>query len=341
MLKKIVLTLHLLLAFIGWAQIGGEHTFQFLNLISSPRQAALGGKTLTNADYDVTQALYNPAAINPEMDKQMALNYVSYLGSVSYGTAAYAHNFNKKLKTLHAGVTYINYGSFQGYDENGVKTNDFSGNETALSLGYATQIKGYPNIHLGANAKVITSKLEQYSSVGIATDLACMYINPETKFQVALVLRNLGTQLTTYSGVKEPLPFEVALGVSKRLENVPIRWHLTFDNLQKWPIANANPSRIKTDLEGNVTKENVNFVTDFIRHTMFGLELFPEKGFNLRLGYNFRRGQELRIEEQRNFVGLTAGFSVKLKRFRFSYTHAKYSGFDNSNLFGIHLDLGN
>ena len=39
------------------AQLGGESTYQFLNLMSSPRQAALGGKVLTNVDYDVTQAL--------------------------------------------------------------------------------------------------------------------------------------------------------------------------------------------------------------------------------------------------------------------------------------------
>ena len=50
------------------AQLGGESTYQFLNLISSPRQASLGGKVITNVDYDVTQALYNPATINVEMD---------------------------------------------------------------------------------------------------------------------------------------------------------------------------------------------------------------------------------------------------------------------------------
>ena len=52
------------------AQIGGETTYQFLNLVSSPRQAALGGKVFTNVDYDVTQALTNPATINVEMDNQ-------------------------------------------------------------------------------------------------------------------------------------------------------------------------------------------------------------------------------------------------------------------------------
>ena len=64
---KLVFTLFLTALFSCFvsAQLGGESTYQFLNLISSPREAALGGKVVTNIDYDVTQALYNPATINP------------------------------------------------------------------------------------------------------------------------------------------------------------------------------------------------------------------------------------------------------------------------------------
>jgi len=68
MFKKIVPLCFILFGTYCFAQLGGQSTYQFLNLVSSPRQAALGGKSLTNIDYDVAQALYNPATINPEMD---------------------------------------------------------------------------------------------------------------------------------------------------------------------------------------------------------------------------------------------------------------------------------
>ena len=142
MLKKIITVFCLFLGSLTFAQVGGEATYQFLNLVSSPRQAALGGKVLTNVDYDVTQALYNPATINVAMDNQLAINYTSYLGGISYGTAAYAYTIDRRTQTFHAGVTYINYGSFEGYDENGNETGTFTGNEAALSMGYALQI-GY------------------------------------------------------------------------------------------------------------------------------------------------------------------------------------------------------
>lgn len=338
MFRKIITFYCLCFCPIIFAQIGGEHTYQFLNLITSPRQAALGGKVLTNVDYDVTQALFNPATINVEMDNQLAVNYTNYLGGISYGTAAYAYTLDRRTQTFHAGVTYINYGSFDGYDEQGNATGTFSGGEAALSFGYARQI-GYSDFYLGGNMKLISSKLEQYTSFGAAIDLGLLYINEYLDFNAALVIRNFGTQITTYAGLKERLPFEVSLGLSQKLENVPIRWHVTFENLQQWPIASSNPARTTSDLNGNQSDEKVGFLGQVIRHTILGAELFPEGGFNIRLGYNFRRGEELRIVDQRNFSGLSAGISIKMNKMRFSYTHAKYTSAANSNFFGLQIDL--
>jgi hypothetical protein len=321
-----------------FAQLGGNATYQFLNLMSSPRQAALGGKVITNVDYDVTQALYNPATINIEMDNQLALNYANHLGDIRYGTAAYAYTVDRRTQTFHAGVTYINYGNFEGYDENGNSTGDFTGNEAALSIGYALQI-GFSDFYAGANIKLISSKLEQYSSFGAALDFGVIYINEYLDFNAALVVRNIGTQLTTYAGLNEPLPFEIDFGMSQTLENVPIRWHLTFENLQQWPIATANPARATTDLNGNQTQEEVGFLSQLIRHTLLGVELFPKKGFNLRLGYSFRRAEELRIIEQRNFSGLSFGIGLKFNKLRFSYTHARYSLASNTSFLGMQIDL--
>ena len=321
-----------------FAQLGGNATYQFLNLMSSPRQAALGGKIITNVDYDVTQGLYNPATINLEMDNQLALNYANYLGDISYGTAAYAYTIDRRVQTFHAGITYINYGSFDGYDENGNSTGTFAGNETALSLGYAFQI-GFSDFYAGANIKLISSKLEQYSSLGGALDFGLIYINEYLEFNGALAIRNLGTQFTTYAGLNEPLPFEIDLGFSQKLKNVPIRWHLTFENLQQWPIAAANPARVTNDLSGNQTQEEIGFLSQLIRHTLVGAELFPDRGFNIRLGYSFRRAEELRILEQRNFSGLSFGIGIKFNKLRFSYTHARYSSASNTSFLGVQISL--
>ena len=104
MFKKILLYGFLIICAVSYSQIGGKYTYQFLNLITSPRQAALGGKVITIYDNDVNQAHFNPATINAEMDNHLALNYGSYYKEVTYGTASYAYTYGVHLETFQAGM---------------------------------------------------------------------------------------------------------------------------------------------------------------------------------------------------------------------------------------------
>lgn len=338
MFKKIVLCFLLFSGIAATSQIGGQYTYQFLNLVSSPRQAAMGGKAVTIYDYDVNQAVFNPATINSEMDQHLAVNYGNYFGEVTYGTASYAHTFDKNKQTFQAGINYINYGSIDGYDENGRPTTTFSGSETALSLGYSYTVPK-TNLHIGVSGKLITSALESYNSVGGALDLGTLYIDKKNQINYAFVIRNLGTQFTTYAAVNEKLPIDIMFGMSKQIENVPIRWHLTLDNLQQWDVSFSNPNRAQNSLDGTSTPENVSFFNNALRHVIIGAELFPKKGFNIRMGYNFRRGEELKLIDQRNFSGISLGFGIKMGRLKFDYSYSKYSFAANTSLFGLTINF--
>src|SRR5690606_6780439 len=178
---------------------------EFLNLATSPRQAALGGNTFTIRDADDNQAHFNPATINPEMDNQLSLNYGSYFGEVSYGTGSYAYTYDRRTQTIQAGVSYVNYGTFEGRDENGLETADFTGSEIALSVGYSYNIP-FSDFYIGANAKLISSTLESYHSFGGAIDIGALFIDERNDVNWALVVRNVGTQFTTYAETREKLP---------------------------------------------------------------------------------------------------------------------------------------
>ncbi|WP_130287689.1 type IX secretion system protein PorQ [Aquimarina brevivitae] len=320
------------------AQIGGRYTYQFLNLVSSPRQAALGGKYVTGYNMDPTSALLNPATINLDMHNQLAVNYVNYIADVNYGSVAYARAFGEKKRMFHIGVTYINYGKFNGFDEFGNETASFGAGEVAISFGYAQQIKA-SRFHVGAGVKVISSKLEEYTSLGGAVDIGVIYHYPEEKLDAGLTIRNLGTQFTTYAGTREQLPLAIDLGVAKTLTGVPIRWNVTLENLQIWDVAFSNPARDVTDLEGNVEEDDPSFINNALRHVVLGVEFFPESGFNVRVGYNFRRSEELRIVDQRSFAGLSGGFSLKMGKFRFAYSYARYNAAASSSTFGLNINL--
>ena len=319
------------------AQVGGESVFQFLNLTSSSRQVALGGEALTLMN-DVNQPIWNPATINAELDRQLSLNYTSYLAGINIGSASYAHVISRRFGTIHGSIKYLNYGTLIEADEFGNETGTFNASDIAISVGYAFNLP-WTNDYMGFNATLINSTISNFTSNGIAADIAVLYYSPYKPYSFTIVARNMGAQIQTFDGTTERLPFKVAIGASYKLKYVPLRWHITFDNAQQWNIAVPNPSNSTTDLEGNVTEEKISFFTNAIRHFVIGAELFPESAINLRAGYNFRRASELKLQNARSFSGISFGIGIRMNKFTFNYAFSRYHAATNTSTFSLLFDL--
>ena len=319
------------------AQIGGENVYQFLNYSVSARQIALGGEVLTLID-DVNQPIWNPSVINADMDNQISANYSSYLAGIKIGSVSYARLISRRFGTIHGSIKYLDYGTLIGADEQGNEVGNFNASDLSVSVGYATNLPR-TNLHVGANIKLINSNISNFTSIGIATDFAILYYSPYMPFSFTIVARNIGAQLKTFNGTNESLPFKVALGASYKLEYVPLKWYITLDNLQKWNVSVANPSEQTIDLEGNVTQEKINFIGNTLRHFVVGAELFPESALNLRIGYNFRRAAELKLQNVRTFGGISLGFGIKMNKLKFNYAYSKFHSAANASTFSLQIDL--
>ena len=336
-MKKISFLYFILFSSSLFSQVGGESVFQFLNLNSSSRQVALGGEVLTLIN-DVNQPIWNPSTINAELDKQLSINYTSFLAGISVGSASYSHVINRRFGAIHGSIKYLNYGTLIEADENGNETGDFKASDVALSVGYAFNLP-WTNFFMGFNGKLINSTISNFTSNGIATDIAVLYYSPYKSYAFTLVARNMGTQIQSFDGTNEKLPFKVAIGGSYKLRYVPLKWHLTLDNLQQWKIAVPNPSNSTSDLEGNTTDEKISFFTNAIRHLVIGAELFPESPINLRAGYNFRRSSELKLQNSRTFSGISFGFGIKMNKLKFNYAFSKYHAATSASTFSLQFDL--
>ncbi len=337
MIKKTIL-LYLLLSFFGLhAQIGGNSVYKFLNLPGSAKQTALGGKVFTSLNSDIFQPVQNPAVLDSTMNNKLGANYSSYLSSLNYGNMAYARKI-KKIGMVYAGVSYINYGTFQYANESGERNGTFGASESALLLGYAYNIPE-TNFNVGINTKFIFSSLETYTSSGIALDFGVFYHNEKEGIETGFSIRNFGTQLSTYQGTKENLPFDINFSFSKMFLHAPFRWYVTFENLQKPKIAFVNTAHNTEDPNGDVVEENISFTDHFFRHLILGAELFPRKRFNLRLGYNFRRFAELSLQNEEFISGINFGFSLKLRKFEIAYGYGKYNLASNAHFFTAVINL--
>ncbi len=327
----------LFLSFSSFGQVGGESVYQFLNISTSARQVALGGVVLTFTD-DVNQPIWNPAVINPELDRKLSVNYTSYLAGINIGSVSYAKVISRRFGTIHGSIKYLNYGTLVGADVQGNETGNFNASDIAVSVGYAFNLP-WTNFYLGANIRLINSNIDHFASTGISTDIGLLYNNPYKDFVLTLVARNIGSQLKSFNGTIEKLPFTVALGGSYQLEHVPLKWYFTLNNLQKWNISVANPSNQIVDLEGNITHESVSFLGNTFRHFVVGAELFPKRAVNLRIGYNFRRSAELKLQNTRSFAGFSFGFGLKMNKMKLNYAYSKMHSASNVSTFSLQIDL--
>lgn len=327
-----------LLAFVSpltYGQIGGENTYDFLNLTNSARMAALGGNQVALSDStDLNVSYNNPSLLRPDSKNTLVINYVDYFAGVNYGYAAYS--FGAPLPGNFAvGMHYINYGSFIEALPNGQKTGaTFNAAEYALNLIWSNEYKQFT---YGINLKPILSSFENYQSIGIAADLGISHFSKNKNTVFALVARNIGTQVTTYydGADRESIPFDLQFGVSKKLQHAPIRFAATMQHLQKWDL--AQPVEDKTTAITTIKEDN--FGKKFMRHMVLGVELLPSPNFTIRAGYNYQLRQEMKLDEKLSTVGFSWGFGFRISRFQISYGSGRYHLAGSSNLISVALNL--
>lgn len=335
------LCLFISLTLPSFAQLGGSSTYSFLDLTTSARNAAMGGDQIAIKDGDLDMLYLNPALLDSSMNKYLVTDFTSYYGGVKFGYVGYAHTFNK-VGNMAAGITYANYGDFTRADVNGTIQGNFSANDMLLHITYARPFSKFFSV--GANLKFIYSQLADYNSFGMALDLATTFHHKEKNWTVALVARNIGSQLKPYvAGQYEPLPISLDLGVGHRLKYIPLRLSMTIVDLQKPDLTYKDPTNSPPDVDpltGEIIEQKTNIGDAIMRHFIFSTELTIAKKVFIRVGYNYGRRQELKVSTKPGMIGFSWGLGIKVNRFTISYGRATYHQAGGTNQFSIATNLG-
>jgi len=324
-----------------FSQIGGRHVYDFLNLTPSARIAALGGVNISTLDDDLNFGYANPALVNDSMHQHVSLSFTNYLAGINFGYASYSHTL-AGIGSLHSGIHYVNYGKLQGADEYGNLTGEFSAGDFAWVIGIS---RSWKQFRYGANLKLINSNLANgYNSVGLALDLGGAYQSKGKLFSAGVVLRNIGSQLSTYTrtGSREPLPFEMIIGISNKLRYMPMRFSVTITNLEHPNLIFVDPNAPpQVDLNGNEIPAKNQTLDKIFRHFVFSTEFLLGKGFRLRGGYNHLRRQELRSENRAGLSGFSMGAGIRVQRFAFDYSFSSYGvgGIFTTHQFSLLMNL--
>ena len=299
MKKNVILAFFVLFSYEIRAQ-ESETVYNFLRLPVSAHAAALGGDNITIDDDDPTMVFHNPALVSNVSDRSLNLNYMTYMEGVKVASASFVKALRNRA-TWAVEAPYVDYGSMKQTTAENEVIGKVSAKDIAVggTFTYALSNK----IAGGVTAKFVSSSLAGFNSIGMAVDLGLNYLNPELGLSVSAVARNLGGQLKAYEDDFEKLPFDLQLGVSKRLGESPLRFSVTMTRLHDWD-------------------------DKFVNHLVFGAEAFLADNIWIGGGLNPRRSDEMKISdgetESSHGAGLSFGGGLQLERFKLQLAYGKY-----------------
>lgn len=321
--------------------IGGTHAMEFLNLSNSAHTSALGGFTPAMPTQDVSLAWQNPALYRPGLHNQLAFNYNAYFADIKIINLQYAYYVPKLETTFGGGVQSVNYGSFQAADIYGTGMGVVRANDLVVNLSAARSYG--PHWRYGVTLKYANSILADRSAGAFLSDVGIVYHDTANRFTFGLNARNIGIVTKRYNpnNTAEPLPFDLNIGITKGLKNVPLTFFLVAHHLYKWDIRYDNPADKRSNVftTDTSTTEKSHFADKAFRHINLGAELLLGKRLGVMIAYNHLRRSELSTMEAKGMAGFSFGGSLYLNKLQVHYGRSIMATAGAYNEFGFTLSL--
>lgn len=307
--RRTLAALFLIVVAISAAAQDGSSAYQYLNITSSSRIYGLGGVNITAVEDELSVTDQNPALLGPEMDNQILIDYMRYLGQSNFAGARYAHAVGER-GAWSAGIRYFGYGKMQGTDEFGNPTSSFSPSDVNFNGSFSYDITD--RLRGGITLKLLYSSYESYSAFAVGTDLGINYYDPDHELSLSAVVANLGGQLKRFNTTYDRLPFDIRLGIAKKFGTLPIRFSITAWQLTKWHLPFYETGDGTTDEEFKVKDT---FFSNLFRHLIFGVDFIPSERFYVALGYNYKSRTDMSTYKRSFVSGFSLAAGLNLRRF--------------------------
>ena len=160
----------------------------------------------------------NPA--NLSLSRSFSTSFVLYPAGIQAQSVSLLIPQSNRLITV--AINHISYGTFKGYDENAIPTNNYSSSDTWMRLGYSRLSKNLP-ISYGISNQLYFSKLGEYSSKIFYLSLGAIWNIKKYKTNIGLSIDDISINISPINNVTEKSPLRYNIGVSKKLEYLPLK----------------------------------------------------------------------------------------------------------------------
>ena len=288
--------------------------FSFLRLPTSSHVNALGGYTVSMIERDPSLVFHNPALLGGEMDGMINLNYMNYIADIHMGSAIYTKNVHER-GAWGIGAVYFNYGTMKEVSAENIILGNFAPQNVSVNAFYSHDLS--EKWRGGFSFKMLYSGFTEYSSFGLAVDAGLSYFDPEKELSFGLVLKNIGAQLKTYDSRREKLPWDIQLGLTKKMDYAPLRISVTALYLNQWRFNYVDENLNKSKLDDT-------FVRTLAKHLVFGVDFVPSRNFWIGIGYNPKVNMDMKLKSGNGLGGFSIGSGFKVSGFDVSASVARY-----------------
>jgi hypothetical protein len=290
----------------AFASEPGTTAADFLKLGVGPRAIAMGNAQVGLAD-DVYATYWNPAGLARLQTPEAGFVQNQYVENISEQYAAFAYP-NPTFGTLAGDITYLNVGTFPGYDASGSPIGEVGANDMAAGLSYAHAIyrdrRLGEELSVGFTGRMIRERLDTVSATAFAGDAGILF-KPGLQaggyfegWKAGMTVRNVGNSLQ-FDTETFPLPRSLDAGLSYTGHLLGEDAVFTLDGRQ------PNDGR---------------------RTYGAGLEVTTFQAFILRIGYD---------SEGDLGNGLRFGAGLKFKTIQVDYAFAAAGDLGNTNYIGF------
>jgi hypothetical protein len=272
------------------------------------------------------------------MHMQMNAAFTDFFGNIKAYHLAGAYHSKPWNTDFYGGVFYFDYGKTMLTDATGNIYGDFRPADFVVQVSASrTYLDRW---RYGATIKFINSSYGIYRANGIAVDGGIVYQDTSKMFSASLVVKNIGTPLKKYTeGDVQDMPFDLELGISKRLAHAPFEFSLTAQRLQRFDISYNDTAFDNTN--GFPVDRKTGFTFDkMFRHIVLATTLYIGEQLSVSAGYNHLRRKELSIGNGSNGLnGFSVGVGADLVKFEIKFGRAWYQSQSGFNQLGINLRL--
>ncbi len=312
MVKRLLFLIPLLLTSLQSQTVIGKYAGEFLSIGVGGRPLGMGGAYVAIAN-DVTAGYYNPAGLAKLNYPQIALMHDERYGNlVNYNYAAVAIPYGKDytfgVSVMRLGVDGIPDTRNALYDANGDGILDinsdrlnydliteFSNQDWAFYLTGAKRVSD--DLYLGANVKILSRSIAEYSAFGIGFDIGAYY-TPMENLMLGANLQDVTTTFVAWSTGRNELITPTA--------KVGAAYQLDFLGGKILPAVDLD---IRFENRRFASQFNVGPVS-FNPH--LGMEYSYKNLFAVRAGYN-------------DVKQFTFGAGVKLPKLNIDYSFARFN----------------